>query len=150
MLSSAHGGLIVDMAGSWHQGAAWRVAIYAREAPDRAGRRRLDRQVAGLCAQVARRPGWRHIATYGDLDVGHAGTRPGLCRLLGEAPGRYDLVVIDRYDRPSANRQELGELLDHLLGSGVQVVALYPSARRRLARLVANVALADLIGEAAR
>lgn len=138
------------MAGLWHQGVVWRVAIYAREARDCAGRRRLDRQVAGIVRQVARRPGWQLVATYGDQDSGPAGTRAGLCRLLGEAPGRYDLVVVDRYDRLSANRQELGGLLAHLQASGVQVVVLSASARRRFARLVANVALADLIGEADR
>lgn len=67
----------------------WRVAIYAREAPGSAGRR-LDRQVAGLAVQVARQPTWRHVATYGDLAGGPAGTRPGFSRLLTDAPGDFD------------------------------------------------------------
>ncbi|MHB1865625.1 MAG: recombinase family protein [Candidatus Saccharimonadales bacterium] len=98
----------------------WRVAIYGREAPGRAGRARLDRQVTNLAAHIARQPGWQHVATYGDQGFGLG--RPGLSRLLAEAPG----------------------------GAGVRVVVLRPSPGRRLARMVANLALADMIGEAAR
>jgi DNA invertase Pin-like site-specific DNA recombinase len=126
----------------------WRVAIYAREAPGRAGRARLDRQVAKLVAQVTRQSDWRHVATYADHDLG-AG-RPGLSRLLAEASGRMDLVVIDGYGRLSPNRRELDALLAQLGGAGVRVVVLRPSSGRRFARLVANLALADVIGEAAR
>jgi DNA invertase Pin-like site-specific DNA recombinase len=107
----------------------------------------LDRQVAGLVARVARQPGWQHVATYGDQDLG-AG-RPGLSRLLAEAPGHFDLVVVDGYGRLSPNRQELNALLAQLGGAGIRVVVLRPSASRRFARLVANVALADMIGEVA-
>lgn len=127
----------------------WRVAIYGREAPGRAGGARLDRQVAGLAAQVGRQSGWHHVATYGDLDVGPASGRPGLGRLLAEAPGRLDVVVVDGYGRLSANRNELRGLLAHLQAVGVQTVVLRPSGGRRLARLVANLALADAIGTAA-
>ena len=127
----------------------WRVAIYGREVPGQAGRARLDRQVAGLVTQVARQPGWRHVATYGDQDH-RAGRRPGLSRLLAEAPGRVDLVVVDGYGRLSPNRREQTVLLAQLGGAGVRVVVLAPSTGRRLARMVANLALADVIGEAAR
>lgn len=126
----------------------WRVAIYGREAPGRAGRARLDRQVAGLAAQLARQPGWQYVATYGDQDAGTG--RPGLSRLLVEAPGRFDLVAVDGYGRLSSNRRELDALLAQLGGAGVRVVVLRPSAGRRFARLVANLALADMVGEAAR
>ena len=126
----------------------WRVAIYARGAPGRAGRRRLDRQVAGLAAQVARQPSWWHAATYADQSLG--AVRPGLSRLLADAPGQIDLVAVDGYGRLSASRQELAALLAQLGGAGVRVIVLQPSRGRRLARMVANLALADLIGEAAR
>jgi DNA invertase Pin-like site-specific DNA recombinase len=126
----------------------WRVAIYGREAPGRAGRGRLDRQVNTLAAQVTRQPGWQHVATYGDQDPG-AG-RPGLSRLLSEVPGRIDLVAVDGYGRLSPNRQEFNALLAQLGGAGVRVVVLRPSTGRRFARMVANLALADVIGEAAR
>jgi DNA invertase Pin-like site-specific DNA recombinase len=127
----------------------WRVAIYGREAPGRGGRARLDRQLAGLAGQVGHQRGWHHVATYADLGPGRASDRPGLGRLLAEAPGRIDVVVLDGYGRLSANRRELGGLLAHLQAVGVQVVVLRPSGGRRLARLVANLALADAVGTAA-
>lgn len=123
-----------------------RVAIYAREAPGRAGRARLDRQVARLAAQVGRQAGWQHVATYADQTLGM--DRPGLSRLLVDAPGGLDVVVVDGYGRLSANRQDLGGLLADLGALGVRIVVLRPSAGRRFATLVANLALADVIGEA--
>jgi DNA invertase Pin-like site-specific DNA recombinase len=126
----------------------WRVGIYGREAPGWAGRAKLDRQVAALAAQVTRQPGWQHVGTYGDQDS--VAGRPGLSRLLAEATGRFDLLAIDGYGRLSPNRRELDALLAQLGGAGVRVVVLRPSAGRRFARLMANLALADVIGEAAR
>ena len=126
----------------------WRVAIYAREAPGRAGRARLDRQVAGLAAQVARQPGWCHVATYADQGPGAA--RPGQSRMLADARSYFDLVVVEGYGRPSPDHRELQALLAQLGGAGVPVVVLRPAAGRRFARLVANLALADLVGEAGR
>ena len=125
----------------------WRTAIYAREATG-GGRRALERQVATLVAQVARQPGWRHVATY--VDQAPGGTVPGLARLLADAPGHFDLVVVDGYGRLSANRHELAAILDRLRWAGVSFVVLRPSRGRRLAKLAANLALADLVGEAAR
>ena len=124
----------------------WRVAIYAREAPGRAGRARLERQVASLAAQVARQPGWCHVATYADQGAG--AVRPGLSRMLADAPSYFDLVVADGYGRLSPAHRELQALLAHLGGAGVRVVVLRPAAARRLARMLANLTLADLVGEA--
>jgi DNA invertase Pin-like site-specific DNA recombinase len=76
--------------------------------------------------------------------------RPGLSRLVAEAPGRVDLVVVDEYGRLSPNRREQSALAAQLGGAGVRVVVVRPSPGRRLARMVANLALADMIGEAAR
>lgn len=126
----------------------WRVAIYAREAPRRAGQARLDRQVTGLAAQVARQPGWCHVATYADQGAGTF--RPGLSRLLADARSYFDLVVADGYGRLSPDYRELQALLAQLGGSGVRVVVLRPAACRRFTRLVANLALADLVGASAR
>ena len=125
-----------------------RVAIYAREAPGRAGRGRLNRQVGRLVAQVARQPGWQHVATYADQCVGVRGDRPGLGRLLADAPAYFDVVVVDGYGRISPSRHELGAILGLLSSAGVRTVVLRPSAERRFAKMVANLALADLIGEA--
>ncbi len=124
-----------------------RVAIYARETPGRAGRARLDRQIERLVAQVAHQPGWRHVATYADQSLGR--DRPGLVRMLVEAPGRIDLVVIDGYGRLSASRHEQQLLVAQLHAAGVQTIVVPPTAGRRLARFVANMALADLVREAA-
>ena len=126
----------------------WQTAIYAREPSGHVGRSRLERQVAGLAAQVGRQPGWRHVATY--VDQAPGGIGPGLARLLTDAPDHFDLVVVDGYGRLSANRHELAAILGRLRWAGVGVVVLRPSRGRRLAKLVANLALADLIGEAAR
>ncbi|MHB1931336.1 MAG: recombinase family protein [Acidimicrobiales bacterium] len=126
----------------------WRVAIYAREAPGRAGQARLDWQVASLAAQVARQPGWYHVVTYADQGAGTV--RPGLSRLLADAPSYFDLVVADGYGRLSPNHRELQAFLAQLGGAGVRVVVLRPAASRRFARLVANMALADLVGASAR
>jgi len=127
----------------------WRVAIYAREAPGRSGRARLDRQASRLVAQAARQPGWHHVdATYADQSSGSWCVRPGLSRLLADAPVYFDMVVVDGYARLSPNRRELSVILDHLTAAGVTTIVLRPSARRRLVKHVANVALADLIGEA--
>ena len=126
----------------------WRVAIYAREGPGCAGRGRLGRQVGQLAAQLARQPDWQHVATYADQCVGVRGVRPGLGRLLADAPACFDMVVVDGYGRISPNRRELGAILGHLNSAGVTTVVLRPSPGRRFAKMVANLALADLIGEA--
>jgi hypothetical protein len=114
LLSGAGGGLIDDTPTD-EEAPVWRDAIYAREGPGRAGRNRLNRQVAGLATQVARQRGWQHVATYGDQAPGPG--RPGLSRLLAEAPGRIDLVAVDGYGRVSSNRHELNALLAQLGGA---------------------------------
>ena len=126
----------------------WRVAIYGRGIEGRAGRRALDRRVSALAAEVARRPGWCHVATY--LDGPSGRLRPGLARLLADAPVGFDLLVVDGYEQLSSNRHELAEIYDQLRWALVGVEVLHPSRGRRLAKLVANLALADLVGEAAR
>ena len=80
----------------------WRVAIYAREAPGRAGRRRLDRQLGQLAAQLTRQ---LRLAACRDLrrPVGGcpgapagtgptAGRRTGLLRCRGRRRLRTDLA----------------------------------------------------------
>jgi len=128
----------------------WRVAIYAHEIAGHVGRRRLERQIAGITAQVTRQPGWRHVATYVDQSPDGVSPGPGLSRLLADAPGHFDLVVVEGYGRLSASRHELATILDRLRWAGVSPVVLRPSRGRRLAKLAANLALADLVGEAAR
>ena len=126
----------------------WRVAIYARQVPGRAGRGALDQQTRQLAVQVGQRPEWRYVAIYADqCPVGRV-PRPGLSRLLVEAPAYFDVLVVDGYGQLSPNRRELSVILRQLAAAGVTTVVLPPSAGRRLARAVANFALADTIGEA--
>ncbi|MDA8285626.1 MAG: recombinase family protein [Actinomycetota bacterium] len=126
----------------------WRVAIYAREAPGRSGRALLDRQVGRLVAQAARQPGWHHVATYADQSSGGWWVRPGLSRLLVDAPVSFDVVVVEGYGHLSPNRRELSVILDHLRAAGVTTIVLRPTAGRRFARAVANFALADVLASA--
>jgi hypothetical protein len=108
----------------------------------------LDRQVHQLLAQVGQRPEWRHVATYVDQRPVGRGPRPGLSRLLAEAPVYFDVVVIDGYGQLSPNRRDLAAVLGQLAAAGVSTVVQPPSAGRRFARAVANFALADMIGDA--
>lgn len=127
-----------------------RGAIYASEAPGRRGATSVARQVGRLADEIARRPGWCHVATYADCCETWRAERPGLWRLLAEAPGRIDVVVVDGDARLSVDRRALDALAAHLHAVGVQVAVLGPSTVRRVAKVLANLALADLIGEAAR
>lgn len=122
----------------------WRVAVYAHEAPGRRGRARLNRQVARLTTGVTRRPGWWHVATYAEQSSG-PGWRPGLARLLADAPGRFDLVALDGYRRLSPDRHERDAVVSRLGMAGVATVVLSPSAARRVLALAADIALVDLI-----
>jgi hypothetical protein len=132
-----------------HQLPARRAAIYAREAPGRRGRLRLEQRVGRLAGYVARL-GARHVATYAECSLTRPWARPGLCRLLAEAPWAFDLVVVDSYAQLATDHADLRALLGQLAGVGVQVGVAQPSARRRAARLVGNLVLADLVGEALR
>lgn len=127
-----------------------RVAIYARQAPGRQGRKTLERQIARLATHVTRRPGWCHVATYADQSLARPSERPGLCRLLADAPWIFDAVAVEGYGQLSPNRRDLDWVLGQFAAAGVQTVILGPTAGRRLAKLVANLAMADLIGEALR
>jgi hypothetical protein len=69
---------------------------------------------------------------------------------MADAPAGFDVVVVDGYGRISPNPHELGAVLGYLNSAGVTAVVLRPSAGRRFAKMVANLALADLIGEAMR
>jgi hypothetical protein len=122
----------------------WRVAVYAHETPGRHGRARLDRQVARLAVGVARRRDWWHVATYADQSLG-VGWRAGLSALRADAPGRFDLVVVDGWRRLSADRNERDAVVSRLKMAGVATVVLGPSVARRVMALAADMALVDLI-----
>ena len=128
-----------------------RIALYAHEEPGRGDMARLDRQVRRLAAHVVRRSGWWPVATYADRGRPGAPTGPDWARLLaGAGFGAFELVAVDGLARLSPDRATREALLSRLASFGVQVVDLRPSGARRLAAVVADLALADLIGEAAR
>lgn len=128
-----------------------RFALYAHEEPGRGDMARLDRQVRRLAAQAARRPGWWPVATYADRWPAIRPDRPGLNRLLADAAyGTFDLVAVDGLARLAIDRSQREALRRQLGSCGVAVADLRPSGARRLATVVADLALADLIGEAAR
>ncbi len=101
-------------------------------------------------AGEATRLGAAHVATYAECSLARPWARPGLCRLLAEASWTFDLVVVDGYAQLAAARDDLRALLGQLASMGVQVAVAQPSAGRRAARLVGNLVLADLVGEALR
>ena len=126
-----------------------RAAVYAWEAPGGRAQIRLEQRVGCLAGAVCRL-GAHHVATYAECSLARPWARPGLCRLLAEAPWAFDLVVVDGYAQLAADRADLRALLGQLARMGVQVAVARPSAGRRAARLVGNLVLADLVGEALR
>ena len=132
-----------------HQLPPRRAAIYAREAPGRRSRLPLEQRVGRLAGELSRL-GACHVATYAECSLARPWARPGLCRLLAEAPWAFDLVVVDSDAQLAADRADLRMLLDQLAQVDVQVAVGRPSAGLRAARLVGNLVLADLVGEALR
>ena len=130
-----------------HQLPPRRAGIYAREAPGRRSRLPLEQRVGRLAGELSRL-GACHVATYAECSLARPWARPGLCRLLAEALWAFDLVVVDDYAQLAADRADLRMLLCQLARVGVQVAVARPSAGRRAARLVGNLVLADLVGEA--
>jgi DNA invertase Pin-like site-specific DNA recombinase len=128
-----------------------RVAIYAFEPAGRGDLRRLDGQIRRLANRVAARPGRWTVATYADRGSTDLFARPGLSRLLCDAAYRaFDVVVIDSPLRLGWDARARQELVGRLAASGVRVEVIGGSRLGRVAGLVADLVLADLIGEAAR
>ena len=95
--------------------------------------------------------GWWLVATYADRWPSARTDRPGLVRLLADAGfGAFDLVAMDGLARLAPDRVSREALRSWLASVGARVVDLRPSGVRRLAAVVGDLALADLIGEAAR
>lgn len=149
MLSFPFGGLIPSVRSARPPAPVRRVALYAREAPGRGSLPRLERRISRLAAQVSRTRGWKPVATYADQSLDPPWHRPGCWQLLADAPWAFDVVVVDGYGQLASDRHDLQGVLAQLAAGGTSV-AVVPSTRRRLARLVADLALADLVVEAAR
>ena len=122
-----------------------RVAIYAREDPTIGAQARLDAQAAEVAAFVSRRHGW-HVATYADVSLGTTLERPGLAQLVAYArAGWFDVVVVERRERVAPDPLARRLVRDQLGAVGVSVVVMRPPARARLGRIVAILALAELV-----
>ncbi len=124
-----------------------RVAIYARENPTIGAQARLDAQVATVAAFVARHRA-RHVAIYADLSPGSTLERPGLAQLVAHArAGWFDFVAVERRDTVAPDTTARRQVRDQLAALGVRAVVVHPPLAARLGRLVAGLALVDLIEE---
>jgi hypothetical protein len=122
-----------------------RVAIYAREVPTVGAARQLDAQVARVSAVVRRRGGWV-VATYIDCCPGTTLVRPGLGALMAHAgAGWFDVVVVERREQVALDPSLRRQVCDVLSRVGVRAVVLHPPLEARLGRLVAGLALVDLV-----
>jgi DNA invertase Pin-like site-specific DNA recombinase len=122
-----------------------RVAIYAREDPTAGAQARLDAQIATAAAFVRRQRGW-HVATYTDLSPAATLQRPGLARLIAHAPaGWFELVVVERRDTVAPDPALSRQVREQLATAGVTVVVIRPPLAARLGRVVAGLALVDLV-----
>lgn len=122
-----------------------RVAIYARADPITGAQVHLDAQVAEVAAFVRRRGGW-HVATYADVGSGTTLGRPGLAQLMAHArAGWFDVVVVERRERVATDPTARRQIRDQLAAVGVSTVVMHPPLRVRLGRVVASLALVDLV-----
>jgi DNA invertase Pin-like site-specific DNA recombinase len=125
-----------------------RAALYAFEPAGRGDLRRLDSQVRRLAEAVAARRDCWAVATYADRGGTELFARPGIARLVCDAAyGSFDVVVVDSPHRLGWDIRARQELVGRLAASGVRVQVI---GRSRLGKLVADLVLADLIGEALR
>jgi DNA invertase Pin-like site-specific DNA recombinase len=122
-----------------------RVATYAREDPTVGASHQLDAQVARVSA-VVRRRGGRVVATYVDCCSGITSARPGLGALMAHAgAGWFDVVVVERREQVAPDPSLRRQVRDVLSRAGVRAVVLHPPPGARLGRLVAGLALVDLV-----
>lgn len=128
-----------------------RVALYAHEPAGRGDLGRLDGQGRRLAERVAAHPGWVAVATYADRGGTELFARPGVARLVCDAAyNRFDVVVADSLLRLGPDIAARRALVARLGAYRVRVVVIERTRLQRLAGVVADLVLADLIGEAAR
>ena len=122
-----------------------RVAIYVREAPTIGAQAHLEAEVATVAAFVARHRG-THVATYADLSPATTLGRPGLSQLIAHArAGWFDLVAVERRETVTPDPAARCHVRDQLAAVGVRAVVVRPPLAARLGRLVAGLALVDLV-----
>ena len=122
-----------------------RVAIYAREEPTAGAQARLDTQIATAAGFVHRHRGW-HVATYADLSPATTLERPGLAQLIAHArAGCFDLVVVERRETVAPDPIARRQVRDQLGAAGVRAIVVRAPLAARLRRVVAGLALIDLV-----
>ena len=102
-----------------------RVAIYARVSTVNHG------QDVGLqldeLERVAGQRGWTVVDTYTDEGVsGAKSSRPALDKMMNDASkGKFDVVMVWRFDRAARSVQHLLRLLDDLRSMGVDFISIH-------------------------
>src|SRR6266852_1669297 len=98
-----------------------KAAAYARVST---GRQDLDVQLEEI-RQYATRKGWTLVATYSDVASGAREDRADFRRLLADtARGKFDGVIVQRFDRAASSVKQLVETLDHLRRCRVAFVSI--------------------------
>jgi DNA invertase Pin-like site-specific DNA recombinase len=133
------------------EAAYQRAALYVHEPLGRGDLPRVDGQVRRLAERVAAHHGWWTVACYADRGGMDLFARPGVSRLLCDAAYRnFDVVVVDSPYRLGWDARARQELVGRLATFGVRLQVIGRSRPGKLAALVADLVLADLIGEALR
>jgi DNA invertase Pin-like site-specific DNA recombinase len=98
-----------------------RAAAYLRVSTDRQD---LEVQLPEIREHVIRR-GWELVATYSDIASGAREDRASFRRLLADAAKRkFDVIVVQRFDRAARSVKQLVESLEHLRRCRVAFVSI--------------------------
>src|SRR5713226_10208799 len=88
-----------------------RAAAYLRVSTDRQD---LEVQLPEIREHAVRR-GWELVATYSDIASGAREDRASFRRLLADAAKRkFDVIVVQRFDRAARSVKQLVQALEHL------------------------------------
>ncbi len=98
-----------------------RAATYLRVSTDRQD---LEVQLTEIREHAVRR-GWELVATYSDIASGAREDRASFRRLLADATKRkFDVIVVQRFDRAARSVKQLVECLEHLRRCRVAFVSI--------------------------
>ena len=91
--------------------AVTRAAAYLRVSTDKQD---LEVQLTEIRQHAVRR-GWELVETYSDIASGARDDRVGFRRLLADATKRrFDVIVVQRFDRAARSVKQLVQALEHL------------------------------------
>ncbi len=86
------------------------------------------------------------VATYADLSPATILERPGLSQLIAHARADwFDLVAVERRETVTPDPAARRHVRDQLAAVGVTAVVVRPPLAARLGRVVAGLALVDLV-----